>query len=243
MTSYLNRGLQVSNKLNQQQQENFDTMKIDTIKIAIVCGLLLLFNGESHSESPRPSRTIVVESNEGAIKAIAAAVPGDIIVLTGETHKDFRLTVNGKGTLKQPITFRTEKPGKTLLSGDSRIEISGEHIIVEGFVFDQVRSKNVVAFKGATHCQLTSCAFFDCGNPKHTYQQIVTIGYQSSNNRVDHCYMQGNLSIGIGVRIASGDYRNTHNQIDHNYFKDIKRLSGNGQEAVQIGQGGLSDRT
>jgi len=47
----------------------------------------------------------------------------------------------------------------------------------------------------------------------------------------------------MGVRISKGDYQNTHNQFDHNYFKDIERASRNGREAIQIGQGGFSDRT
>ncbi len=184
-----------------------------------------------------------MESNEAASEAVATAVPGDVIVLSGETHQDFRLAVKGKGTSEQPITFRAEVPGGVRLTGSSRIDISGEYMIVEGFVFDQAWGESVVAFKGAKHCRLTDSAFFECGDPKHTYQKIVTIGHQSSQNRVDHCYMQGNLSIGMGVRIAPGDSMNTHNRFDHNHFKDIQRRSGNGQEAVQIGQGGLSDRT
>ncbi|MFK5924354.1 MAG: polysaccharide lyase 6 family protein [Verrucomicrobiota bacterium] len=215
------------------------------MKTTIVCGLLLLLTSPAilSAETAPARRTIVVNSSEDASKAIAAASPGEVILLSGETHQDFRLTIKGKGTLAHPITFRAKTAGKTRLTGDSRIEISGEHIIVEGFVFDQAWSENVVTFKGATHCQLTNCAFFDCGDPKHTYQKIITIGHKSSHNRIDHCYMQGNLSIGVSVRIAPDDYQNTHNRFDHNYFKDIERQSGNGQEAVQIGQGGFSDRT
>lgn len=213
------------------------------MKSAVVCGLFLLLVCESLWGAPITGKRVVVESSEDVSEAVAAASPGDVIVLTGKTHQDFRLVLKGKGTLEQPITFRAEVPGKTRLTGDVLVEISGEHVIVEGFVFDQARSENVVAFKGATHCQLTGCAFFECGDPKHTYQKIVTIGHRSRHNRIDHCYMQGNLSIGMGVRIAAGDFRNTHNRFDHNYFKDIERRSGNGQEAVQIGQGGFSDRT
>ena len=210
---------------------------------AIVCSVSLLLVSESLLGAPRSGRRIVVESSEAASKAIAAAMPGDAIVLKGATQKDFSLTVKGKGTAEQPITFRAEVPGKTRLTGASRINISGEHILVEGIVFDEAWGENIVTFHGATHCRLSNCAFFDCGDPKHTYQKIVTIRHQSSHNRVDHCYMQGNLSIGMDVRIDPGDFRNTHNRFDHNYFKDIKPRSGNGQEAIQIGQGGFSSRT
>jgi poly(beta-D-mannuronate) lyase len=213
------------------------------MKALVVSGLFPLLFCQPLFGAACSSRQIVVESNEAAAEAVSAAMPGDVIVLKGETHQDFRLTVKGHGTAEQPITFRADAPGRTRLTGASRIDISGEHVIVEGLVFDQAWGDSVVAFKEATHCQLSHCAFFDCGDPRHTYQQIVTVGNQSSHNRVDNCYMQGNLSIGMAVRIASGDYRNTHNRFDHNYFKDIKSRSGNGQEAIQIGQGGFSSGT
>ncbi|MHC4406359.1 MAG: polysaccharide lyase 6 family protein [Planctomycetota bacterium] len=187
--------------------------------------------------------TVVVDSAEAASEALAVARPGHVIVLKDGVYDGFRLAVNGLGTLEQPIRLRAENPGQARLTGASHIEIGGEHVIVEGILFDQAWGENVVAFAGATHCQLTGCAFLDCGDPKRAYRHILTLADHSRHNRVHHCYMEGNLSIGMAVRIRAGDYQNTHNQFDHNYFKDILRRSRNGQEAVQIGQGGFSDRT
>jgi hypothetical protein len=55
--------------------------------------------------------------------------------------------------------------------------------------------------------------------------------------------MRGNLSIGMSVAIRKDDWANTHNTFSWNYYKDIERRWSNGQEAVQIGQGGFSDRS
>ena len=142
------------------------------MRTATVCSLFLLGVCEAVFSAPaRPGRTVVVESSEAASEAVSAALPGDVVVLTGDVHQDFRLDINGKGTSQQPITFRAQTPGKTRFTGDAHLDISGEHVIVEGFVFDQAWGQSIVEFTGATHCRLSNCAFLDCGDPKRTYRK------------------------------------------------------------------------
>lgn len=214
------------------------------VRPAIVCGLLLFSTGEVvFCAATRPPRTVVVESAETAAEAIADALPGDVIALKDGDYEDFRLAVRGNGTPEEPIKFCAQNPGKARFTGDAHIDIAGQYVIFEGFLFDQALGANIIALTAATHCELSDCAFVGCGDPERAYWQIITLCDHSSHNRIHHCTMQGNLSIGMGVRISKGDYQNTHNQLDHNYFKDIERASRNGREAIQIGQGGFSDRT
>ena len=185
----------------------------------------------------------LVSSVDEAAEAVAAAEPGDVVVLADGTYVSQVFELGGHGTAEAPIVFRSATPGGAIFTGLSLVVISGRHVVVDGLVFDQAWEGTAVRLKSATECRLTNCAFIESGRPTSTYPRIISFVGGSQRNRVDHCYMQANLSIGIGVEVAPGDSENTHNQIDHNYFKDIIRRHTNGQETVQIGQGGLSDRT
>jgi poly(beta-D-mannuronate) lyase len=189
------------------------------------------------------AKDLLAHDADSVHAALREAKPGDAVALKNGLYDGLRITVAATGREGAPVTFRAEQPGGVLITGDSCITISGKYVAVSGLVFDQAWAGTAVSFEGAERCRLTDCAFIECGSPTSAYPRIVTLQKGSRSNRVDHCYMQGNLSMGMGVRISKGDFENTHNRIDHNYYKDITRRSSNGQEAVQIGQGGLSDRT
>ena len=126
-------------------------------------------------------------------------------------------------------------------TGNVRVEIAGSHLVVSGFLFTEAlssRHASVVEFRNARHCRLTDCLFVNGGDPQSTFTRTVNMSYGSSHNRVDHCQMTGTLSMGMGVvvRDSQAGRGNTDNRFDHNYFKDIKRLSSNGQEPIQLGQ-------
>ncbi|MCP4645753.1 MAG: hypothetical protein GY851_35235 [bacterium] len=185
----------------------------------------------------------VVSNPTEATAACEQSKPGDTVILRDGVYTDQRFAVQAIGTPDEPVIFRAETPGGVTLTGKTDLTVSGSHVTVDGMVFDQAWDGTSVRLKGATECRLTNCAFIECGSPTSAYPHIITLTGGSRRNRVDHCYMQANLSIGMGVCVRTNDYENTHNRFDHCYFKDIVRRSGNGQEAVQIGQGGLSDRT
>ncbi|MDH7570455.1 MAG: chondroitinase-B domain-containing protein, partial [Armatimonadota bacterium] len=59
---------------------------------------------------------------------------------------------------------------------------------------------------------------------------------------VDHCEFVGSKSMSLGLRITSQETLGRRNRFDHNVFRDIIRYSDNGQEAIQLGQGGPTDQ-
>lgn len=171
--------------------------------------------------------------------AVARAAAGDVLIIDEGIHRDLKIEINATGEAERPITLRGRTPGRVILTGQSAITVSGRHVVVSGLVFDQAwRGSPVVTFTAATDCRLTDCAFIECGNPASTFTHIVEMNRSSKNNRADHCFMMGNISMGMAVRVnAETDADNTGNRFDHNYFKDITPRSSNGQESVQLGQG------
>ncbi|MCK5803145.1 MAG: polysaccharide lyase 6 family protein, partial [Lentisphaeria bacterium] len=178
-----------------------------------------------------------------AVDALSKAKSGDTIILADGLYHDAKLLFRAQGTAALPIVFRSQTPGGARFTGMSQILFGGTHVRVSGFVFDQARTSGVVTFRDAQNCVLEDCAFIECGPATSTGAPIVALRGRSQNNLVTRCYMRGNLSIGMTVMIRTDDCENTHNTFSWNYYKDIIRRSSNGQEAVQIGQGGFSDRT
>jgi poly(beta-D-mannuronate) lyase len=184
---------------------------------------------------------ILVSTEEGLKMAVASAKPGDTLVVQDGTYKDWRITFRTFGTATAPATLKAQTSGGVRFTGNVRVEIIGQHLVVSGFLFEDARSSrhsSIVEFRNAQRCRLTDCAFVRCGDPESTFTRTINLAYGSRHNRVDHCYMTGTLSMGMGVVVRDSDAGrgNTGNRFDHNYFKDIERLSSNGQEPIQLGQ-------
>jgi poly(beta-D-mannuronate) lyase len=217
------------------------------------------------------AETFAVNSREGAQAALAGATAGDEVVMADGIYTNCVLLIGDPreakvpdpvapgvpeepagplpppalGTEEKPIVFRAQTHGQVIFTGATSFRIKGRFLVVQGFTFDQAwrSGTTVVNFSGAEHCRLSNCAFIDSGDPKSTKGRIVNLMKKSTYNRVDHCYMQGNLSMGMGITVKPDDCESSHNQFDHNHFKDIIARSSNGQEAVQLGQGGPSATT
>jgi poly(beta-D-mannuronate) lyase len=183
----------------------------------------------------------VVSTADQLKKAVASARPGDTLVIRNGTYTDWRITMHTAGTSTEPVTLKAQTPGGVKITGRVRVEITGQHLVVSGFLFeDALSSKHVsiVEFRNAQECRLTDCAFVRCGDPNSTFTRTINLANGSRRNRVDHCLMTGTLSMGMGVvvRDSESGRGNTGNKFDHNYFKDIVRLNSNGQEPIQLGQ-------
>jgi len=63
--------------------------------------------------------------------------PGDALVLSEGLWADADLEFKAEGTKDRPITVKAAVPGRTIFTGNSRLQISGRHIIVEGFWFQE----------------------------------------------------------------------------------------------------------
>lgn len=190
---------------------------------------------------PPPTRALppvegAVSTPEAFREAAAHLQPGDELVVADGVHTDWRVEVSAEGTAQAPILIRAETPGGVTFRRNSSIRLSGRHLILKGFRFDNAGPWSVVQFVEAEECRMTQCGFFHCGNPTNMFAHIVNVSMGSHRNRVDHCYFTGSRSMSIGQSIRAVEGVGMHNRYAHNVFRDIYRYWVNGQEPIQLGQ-------
>ena len=174
--------------------------------------------------------------------AIKLAKPGTIIILKNGIWVDVELNAFGKGTVSNPINIKAETPGKVLITGNSRLNIYGEYIIVSGLWFKDGHSsfKSVVQFKKdsktfANHCRFTNStiSYFtvDTGIKDHW------VDIWGKNNRVDHNNFTGKTSPGttLVVWLKGEEHIENNHRIDNNLFGFRDELGTNGGETIRIG--------
>lgn len=210
----------------------------------------------SNSEGTIDSETFVVEvreavvyevSNESELEAaITAALPGDEIVILNGEYPDLQIEFQAVGLEAAPITLKAESPGEVVLSQESRLEIGGEWLVVEGLAFVGEYSGNddeVIQFRSDTHatdCRLTNVSVIDYIPSDGS--KTVYVGMYGLRNRVDHCYFTGHSVVGNTLLVELEEEPNYH-LIDHNHFANRPNGAGeNGWETIRIGESATSLR-
>lgn len=176
-------------------------------------------------------------------EAVAAAQPGDHIVLANGTWKDTELVVHAQGDQDNPITITVQEKGKVFLEGQSSIKIGGEYIHLEGLVFrnGHTPTGSVISFRTdkntpCNNCRVTECVI-DNYNPSERFENDYWVDIYGKNNRFDHNYLVGkrNRGVTLAVRLQRVEDRENNHRIDHNYFGYHPVLGSNGGETLRIG--------
>lgn len=159
-------------------------------------------------------------------------LPGDTLILANGTWDNAALSISNKGTNQLPIVFISETPGKVIFTGNSKINIGGEYVEVNGFVFKQgyVLDGGVIEFresvnKLANHCRVTNCVIDNYNKPDRLTEDNWVKLY-GRHNRFDHNYIVDKKNLGTTLVVILNDKRNQENKnrIDHNYFGERPRL-------------------
>jgi poly(beta-D-mannuronate) lyase len=61
--------------------------------------------------------------------------PGDTLIMADGVWRDADLVFEATGTAEKPITLRAQTPGRVVMTGKSRLRLSGRHLVVEGLWF------------------------------------------------------------------------------------------------------------
>ena len=81
------------------------------------------------------AKTILVKNIDELKKANIEALPGDIIVLQNGEWNNITIALNCNGTLKKPVTVKAETAGKVIITGNSKLQLGGSFINIDGFYF------------------------------------------------------------------------------------------------------------
>ncbi len=180
--------------------------------------------------------------------AITQAQPGDIIVMQDGAWADADILFSANGTASHPVTLRAQTLGRVQLTGQSRLRISGNHLVVDGLVFANGyrTSGEVISFQEssaavANHCRLINCSIIDY-NPPDMAADTKWVGLYGASNRVEYCYFRGKTNAGTTLVVWVDARPNTPNYhvISRNYFGFRPALGVNGGESIRIGTSDVS---
>ncbi len=174
---------------------------------------------------------------DGSLKA------GDEVVLANGEWRDFRILLEGRGTADRPIVLRGETPGGVILTGQSNLRLSGEHLVVSDLVFRNGHSPTdeLIAFRRdsrrvANNSRVTRVVIDGFTNPDRRAEDIWVAIY-GQDNRVDHSHFEGKANAGVTLAVIRprGNPEPNRARIDHNYFGPRPVLGSNGGETIRIG--------
>ncbi|MDC7218447.1 MAG: polysaccharide lyase 6 family protein [Spirochaetales bacterium] len=189
-----------------------------------------------------------VYDSEAEIDAAAdSGTAGEVVVIADGTYTDFNRTFAGSGNAGSPLVIMAETPGGVIFEGRSTITVTGDYVVLEGFLFQNgypADSKGALILSGdynrITNCKIDS---FNDSVKSETYKW-VSLDDDSRGNEVDHCTFTGKASEGALLTIwRDADVINEHH-IHHNLFKDFSYNSSdddkddsNGWETIRLGTG------
>lgn len=175
--------------------------------------------------------------------AQALAGPGDSIVMANGTWTDQNITFSDNGNASSPITLRAQTPGRVILTGNSRLTISGDFLVADGLTFKDgsLTGGQIVSItSSAAHSRFTNSAIVDYDPPSRStdYEWVRVDGQE---NRVDHNFFKGHNHAGITLEVSPA--AGSKHQIDNNQFVDRPVGDGNGWETIRIGVSGIQTRS
>ena len=158
--------------------------------------------------------------------AIKSVEEGATIILKNGEWSNVKLNINGFGTKENPIVVKAETPGKVLITGDSKMTISGNYITVSGFWFKDGNptSKSIISFRNkskdvANNSRLTNTTI-SYYNPIDKSLKSHWVDLWGKNNRVDHNNFTGKTNDGttLVVWIKGKESEDNNHKIDNNLF-------------------------
>ncbi|MEP7238894.1 MAG: polysaccharide lyase 6 family protein [Ferruginibacter sp.] len=189
------------------------------------------------------ANTIPVKNIEELKKANKEALPGDIIVLQNGEWNNVTMALNCIGTTERPITFKAETAGKVFITGNSKLQLGGSFIVIDGFYFtrgyagsDAIINFRINSKQLANNCRVTNTVINDFNNPKRM-DENYWVSLSGKNNRIDHCSFLNKKNMGVLMAVILDDERSRENfhSIDHNYFGVRLPLASNSGEIIRVG--------
>lgn len=191
--------------------------------------------------------TVSCDIVHNSISAIQNAVDNNFAMIAGQTiclasgnYSGLELNFGGIGTLSLPITVAAQVPGSVTITGEVSIAMTGEYVVLQGFIFkDGTQNNQVIQTRAnsntvCNHCRITenSLINMDAGMSETTKWVYI----YGSDNLIDHNYF-GDRPPADGkayadssdneyeaIRIGTSDShtQNSYSVVEHNYFERIQ---------------------
>lgn len=219
-----------------------------------VCGAVLVslamvacqgqpFWGTERASVEEWAGVVKVSTPDAFDRAVAAAQPGDQIILADGVWRDFDALFEAEGTADAPITLAAETPGAVILSGQSSLRLSGRHLVVSGLVFKDgyTPRSEVISFRKdaetlAFHSRVTNTVIDGYSNPTRA-QRDLWVGLYGRNNVFDNNHLSGKQNAGptLAVRLNTVESQENGHRIANNYFGPRPIFGSNGGETLRVG--------
>lgn len=216
-----------------------DTQTGDRMKsphIAFAVGVLIFITG-----AVAPGKEFPIADVAEMESALEHVAPGDRLLLAPGEWRDAQIRLRASGTPDAPIVLAAAEPGQTVFTGKSTLRMGGEHLVVEGLLFQDPDPSvsDLIEFRIdsdelAHYCRLTNCAVI-ATQQEGTFHESRWVGLYGGENRVDHCAFQGKPDKGTTLVVWLGNGSTGEHTIDLNYFGPREKLGQNGGETIRIG--------
>jgi len=185
---------------------------------------------------PARAAEYYVEDASEIQDAMSRAQPGDTLTMANGIWVDEDIDFFGNGEDGLPILLRAETPGYVILTGKSRMDISGSYLVVDGLYFlngtlDRYKVHVIsISSYESRYCRITNTAVvnYNAADWELHYKWLQVKG---EYHRVDHCYFSGKTHRDAMVKIVTP----SNSRFDHNYLGDIDvGKTDNNWEALRI---------
>jgi hypothetical protein len=179
------------------------------------------------------TRTVRVSTSAQLSTAVSGAAAGDCIVLENGSYTF--PSVKFKATAAKPVAISARHRGQARVTSGNLVLDGAAYVTVEGLLWT---SSGNVRLSNADHCRISRFTF----HPQEVADtDWVTLSGTTRFARIDHNDFGPKTLIGNMVMLSGkGAQIVQDTRIDHNYFHDIHRTSGNGWEAIRAGLSGLA---
>jgi poly(beta-D-mannuronate) lyase len=190
-----------------------------------------------------------VASTTQITSAMASAHPGDTVTMTNKIWQDADVLFKGNGAAGSPITLRAQTPGGVLLSGNSRLRISGNWLVADGlhFVNGCYSNSDVIQFRDTTTSLATNCALLNTSIVDYSIPDAANdnkwVSVYGLSNRVENCLFRGKTNLGTTLVIwlaASATNLSNFHLVRSNFFGPRPPAVSNGGESIRVGDSGTS---
>jgi poly(beta-D-mannuronate) lyase len=170
--------------------------------------------------------------------AIAAARPGDVIIMKDGVWKDVDIRFDAGATAAAPVRLRAQSPGGVVLTGSSQLTFARPYLSAEGLYFrgGALEGGAVVRF-ASHHGRLHESAIVDYNpwNPASAYHWVL---FEGDHNRIERITFRGKNN---RRPVVAQTPAAKHNAVEGCHFKDIAFHSQNGREVIQIMGYGMNE--